>query len=229
MIVTIQSSAQTLPLFFKPPLPNLGTLVCCSILFCLVLYNCLCIFPTLRTACSSNARSVFLLIFRSLHYLVHTRLLIKKMSLVQSLCFFRQGNWGLEFILGFVEFQMFETLRPECPTGSWVLVWDKHVDLKGIHLEKKVEEMRTSSKLGERKKKSILWYVYFWRQKKKRLSGAVTQEVEGDPREEGVLGSKHRSSVMWRRQAEPKEDLRKGDWNWRVQAGLVASHPSTSK
>lgn len=36
------------------------------------------------------------------------------------------------------------------------MVWDRHVDLRGIHLEKKQEEMRTSSNLGKRKKKTIL-------------------------------------------------------------------------
>lgn len=53
--------------------------------------------------------------------------------------------------------------------------------------------MRTSCKLGKRMKKSIL--CTFGGRKKKRLSDAITQEVEEDPREEGVSGSRSRSSV----------------------------------
>lgn len=46
-----------------------------------------------------------------------------------------------------------------------------------------------------RKENEEKYSVYFWRQKKKRLSDAITQEVEEDPREEGVSGSRSRSSV----------------------------------
>lgn len=52
--------------------------------------------------------------------------------------------------------------------------------------------MRTSCKLGKRMKKSILCT---FGGRKKRLSDAITQDVEEDPREEGVSGSRSRSSV----------------------------------
>lgn len=70
----------------------------------------------------------------------------------------------------------------------------RNIDLGGICLEKiKEEKTRLLCKLGKRKKKLFCRVPSF--EGRKKLSEAIIQEVQGDPREEEASGSRSRSSM----------------------------------
>ena len=165
--------------------------------------------------------------FYPAQHLVHTRLLIFKENLIESSpfpLFFGWGNGGLEEKVrcSFGDLLSLRCLRrrgwSEQQAIEMWLGWQR--DLEKMEGQK----MQTPCKPGEIKKKRILWNAYFCGQKK-RLSEA---KVERHPREEGVSWSRS-SIVMWGKEVETKEDLRKGTWNWWVQAGPVGSRPPICK
>lgn len=154
-------------------------------------------------------------------HLVPTRLLIWK----KIPAFFRWGNWGLEekgheFILGLVQFPRLETSRLEWPAGSWAVVRARNVDL-GSCLEE-IEDWERRASQGREGRKVFRGLPALWGREKTRRrshpgSGRSFRQQERVP------------CAMWCHEGETQEALRKGGWNWWVQAGPVASYPPTSK